>query len=143
MLFMKRKLFFAVCLVLCVMVILGCAGISDVGIAEYLDGIPVEMPDLSLMADDEYTGEYTITLPPGAVALLKHVSVSVTVSDCRLTSIRIAEPKALNDEQDFIDYGNRIIEEQSFDVDGVSGASFTSKSYVKAIENALIDERGD
>jgi len=34
----------------------------------------------------------------------------------------------------------RVIEAQSTDIDAVSGATVTSKAYLKAIENALGDE---
>jgi uncharacterized protein with FMN-binding domain len=95
------------------------------------------MPDLTHVADGTYEGDYRIDPPRGETAFLKHVAVSVVVSDHQIEAIEITEPGALRDEADFADYAARVVEAESLDVDGVSGATYSSKAFAKAVETAL------
>ncbi|HRW62841.1 MAG TPA: FMN-binding protein [Bacteroidales bacterium] len=65
--------------------------------------------------------------------------VKVTILDGTVTNIELLtsaenRPKEFNDEI----YG-RVLKNQSLQVDVISGATLTSKAYLKAIENALIE----
>jgi uncharacterized protein with FMN-binding domain len=63
--------------------------------------------------------------------------LSVTVKDHKITKIDVVKdvtfPKPEWTDQLF----KEVIEKQSVDVDVVSGATVTSKAYLKSIENAL------
>lgn len=84
--------------------------------------------DLSKVKDGTYEGSYD--------ARIISANVSVTVKDGKITDIRLLEHKydrggpaeAVVDD---------IIKEQSLDVDVVSGATNSSKTILKAVENAL------
>jgi uncharacterized protein with FMN-binding domain len=82
--------------------------------------------DLSNVADGVYEGSATIL----------HVApkLHVTVTAGRITAITVVSPT----------YGDvsgltaRVIKAQSLDVDGISGATISTKAVLKAIDNALV-----
>lgn len=84
--------------------------------------------DLSKVKDGTYEGGYD--------ARIISANVSVTVKDGKMTDIRLLEHK--NDRggpaEEVVD---EILKEQSLDVDVVSGATNSSKTILKAVENAL------
>jgi len=101
-------------------------GLSE-GAKVTLNGI-----DLASIPDGSYTGTYDFKRWSN--------TVTVHVENHQIVDIEIIE--------DFIDDGTssssdeifrRVIEAQNTDIDVVSGATVTSKAYLKAIENALED----
>jgi len=93
--------------------------------------LTAKMPDLTIKTDGIYRGIYDLSGTPVKVVL------DVTIQDHKITGIKIVEhfcsPIGKKAEK-IID---RIIEVQSLDVDVVSGATGSSKSIIKAVENAL------
>lgn len=81
--------------------------------------------DLSHVSDGTYTGSATI----GHVA----PKVSVTVAGGRITSIVLLNPVA----GDGTGLVNRIVAAQSLDVDGITGATITTKAMLAAVSNAV------
>jgi len=86
--------------------------------------------DLAAISDGSYTGTYNFKRWSN--------TVTVHVENHRIVAIDIVEDVmaegATNCSDDII---MRVIEAQSTDIDTVSGATVTSKAYLKAIENAL------
>jgi uncharacterized protein with FMN-binding domain len=84
--------------------------------------------DLSNVKDGTYEGSYD--------ARIISATVSVTVEDGKLTDIRLLKHKydRGGSAEAVID---DILKEQSLDVDVVSGATNSSKTIMKAVENAL------
>jgi uncharacterized protein with FMN-binding domain len=103
----------------------------------YLDSIPVNEVDFSVIENGLYPGEYTVALPAGAMAAYKSVSVTVTIDSGRAQAIIIESPDSIAESEDFKDLTLRVVKEQSLMVDGVSGATITSKAFFKAVENAV------
>ncbi len=64
--------------------------------------------------------------------------VSVTVKDHKITVIDVVKDVAFPNPEWREQLFNSVIEKQSTDVDAVSGATVTSKAYLKSIQNALI-----
>jgi uncharacterized protein with FMN-binding domain len=63
----------------------------------------------------------------------------VTVSSGRVTDIQLvgsSDPGSKNTQHEAL--YDRVIEAQSLQVDTISGATLTSKAYLQAVENALI-----
>ena len=121
---------------LAVAVLSGCGGLTAVNSRAYVDGIPVQMPDISAKSGT-FAGEYTLVMPPGAVAAYRHVAVSVDVSGAHaVTAITITDPASLQNA-DFQRVEGDIVTAQNLDVDGVTGATYSSKAFLKAVENAL------
>lgn len=125
----------AVCAVLC-----GCNGLAAVDSKTYLDSIPVA--DLATLlankAAGTYPGEYTIAAPPGGMAVCRSMNVVVTVDASHsVTAIELTSPESMN----YPDFAGKlsqlVVAQQSLAVDVVSGASYSTKAYLKAVENAL------
>jgi uncharacterized protein with FMN-binding domain len=116
----------------------GC--LSSAQTKAYLEGIPVTTPGLSDKADGVYKGTYAIVIPPGGIAFYQSMSVEVAVKDGRIAAVAITDPQELNKDEvyDVLVAGpNGIISRQTLDVDAVSGASYSSKILLKAVENTL------
>ena len=93
-----------------------------------VQNISVSMPDLSNVQDGNYIGEYSITPV--------HVKVEVSVSNHRITNITILQhDNGLGSTAESI--VNDVVQEQSLDIDAVSGATVSSKCILKAVENAI------
>ncbi len=90
--------------------------------------IIVENQDLTKIRNGSYTGEYEM----GPVK----AHVRVKVENNRIAGIDILERRnGLGKKAESIT--NKVIEEQSVEVDAVSGATLSSKVILKAIESAL------
>jgi uncharacterized protein with FMN-binding domain len=88
----------------------------------------VGTPDLSAKSDGTYRGEYTI----GPVKVV----LDVTMENSRMASISIIKHRNGRGEkaEDILPV---VIEQQSLGVDVISGATMSSRTILKAIENAL------
>jgi uncharacterized protein with FMN-binding domain len=118
----------------------GCALWTREGRRAWLQTIPVTTPELSTIADGTYSGSYRLKLPPGGMAANSGVSVDVTVAGGAITAIVINAPEALAKGAfyDGLVTGPKgVIANQSLDLDAVTGASYTEKAFLKAVEAAL------
>jgi len=93
-----------------------------------IDKIVITTPDLSKIANGEYRGNSKI----GPVK----VTLDVYVQNNAITSINIIKHRNGRGEKAEA-ITSRIIEAQSLAIDGVSGATYSSKAILKAAENAL------
>lgn len=85
--------------------------------------------DLSKLKDGIYTGEYDYGRWTN--------KLDITVKDNKITKIIINNDVTLSDQNVSEKLFNEVIETQNTKVDTISGATVTSKSYLKSIENAL------
>jgi len=92
-------------------------------------GISAEMPDLTIVTDGVYRGNYTVG--PARAAL------DVIVQNHRIIRIEIIEPAGNPGNSPARKIINQIIKRQSLNIDAVTGATATSKAVLKAVENAL------
>lgn len=65
----------------------------------------------------------------------------VEIKDQKIIDVQVIKPVPNSNEQFISDLRNTILLEQSLEVDAVSGATYTTKAYLKSIENALMIER--
>ena len=88
-------------------------------------GLVIPALDLSNTADGTFTGS----------ARVGHVApkVSVTVAGGRITSISLLNPVA----GDGVGLVNRIVAAQSLNVDGITGATISTKTVLAAVSNAV------
>lgn len=114
-----------------------CAGIQAMGSRAYVDSIPAVLSGLAAKADGLYRGSYTIGLPAGAFAVFRHVEVDVAVASGAITRIDLIEPEIMRTADFFLELPGRIVAAQSLDVDGVSSVTYTSKAFIKAVEDAV------
>ncbi|ERJ11988.1 FMN-binding protein [Haloplasma contractile] len=85
--------------------------------------------DLTTIEDGVYIGEFE--------GHRWSNKVKVDIDDHKIVDIITMGDQLFNDEQVKNELFEQVIEEQSVDVDVVSGATISSKAYLKAIENAL------
>ncbi|NLC31894.1 MAG: FMN-binding protein [Clostridiales bacterium] len=99
-----------------------------------IEAVENALPQTVVFEDGTYEGEGTGFGGP--------ILVSVTVSDGMITDISLLEHAETAGISDPAIEGipAAIIEEQSADVDAVSGATYTSEGIMEAVENALLGE---
>ncbi|MDR0448565.1 MAG: FMN-binding protein [Treponema sp.] len=118
---MKKVILFTSLIIL--LLIIGCSTAYK--------SLTVVMPDLALIKDGIYRGNYDMPSTP------VKATVNVIVQNHQINKIDILEhfcsPIGKKAEK-IID---SIIEHQSLDVDVISGATASSKTLLKAVENAL------
>jgi len=90
--------------------------------------------DFSKVPDGTYLGNYEGW---------NKFDVLVTVAGGEVTDIKIAED-SVNPATDVTDkIIDRIVSDQSLDLDAVSGATVTTKGLLKAVERALVEQRAE
>lgn len=96
--------------------------------------------DFSRLNDGTYTGSFT-----GTKGHMRDVTLTVTIANGVVTDVSIPN-EALDDEGNPMELGegvtsvgylNRAVSAQSLGIDAISGATLTSKTLLKALENAL------
>jgi len=93
--------------------------------------LTAKMPDLALKTDGTYRGNYDLSGAP------VNVTLDVTVKEHKITDIKIVNHSCSPIGKKAEKITDRIIEGQNLDIDAVSGATASSKSIIKAVENAL------
>ena len=91
--------------------------------------------ELSEVADGTFKADYKIVPPFGTFVANKRFSVEVTVNQHRITNVTILHPVGL--KKLFSEVNQRIIQEQTSALDGISGATWSKRAYLKAVESAL------
>ncbi len=97
-------------------------------------GLPLDAVDFSTLADGVYRGAYA-----GGMYKWRANECEVTVAAGKVTGNRLVssgDPGKENTPYDML--YDRVVQAQSLQVDVVSGATLTSKAYLQAVENALL-----
>jgi len=105
--------------------------LSIIGCSTAFSSIRAEMPDLTQKADGVFRGSYDLSRTPVKVTL------DVTVSNHQITNIDIIEHIRSPIGKKAEKITDQIIQQQSLDVDVVSGATASSKAILIAVENAV------
>lgn len=85
--------------------------------------------DPSSLPDGEYNGSYEGGRWTNAV--------KVIVKDQKITRIEVLKDVAVAKPEVTEDVFTKVINKQNVDIDALSGATVTTKAYLKSIENAL------
>jgi uncharacterized protein with FMN-binding domain len=101
--------------------------------------IVVEDVDFSQLKDGVYVGEYV-----GTKDHMRDAKVQATVKGGQLEKVDVTGGVMAQKEQQEIRGGqtlkslfDRVIQKRSLQVDAISGATITTKTHLKALENAL------
>ncbi len=123
-----------VAIVVIILVLIGIVGIAILsrGLDEVGD-LTIEKIEASYLKDGTYLGEYDY----GRWAN----KLQVTIRDGQILSIEILYNTRFDREDVTKIILERVLAEQTTDIDIVSGATVTTKAYLKAIENALTKAR--
>ncbi|HNS52134.1 MAG TPA: FMN-binding protein [Anaerolineae bacterium] len=102
-------------------------------------GLPLDAVDFSILRDGSYRGLYE-----GGMYKWRRNECDVTVAGGRVTAIQLTASKDPGRENTTVQpLYDRVIHAQSLQVDTISGATLTSKAYLQAVENALLQAQGD
>ena len=96
--------------------------------------LPLNAVDFSKLNDGTYHGAYA-----GGMYKWRANECQVTVSSGKVTGIQLVgskDPAAKNTDHGML--YERVVQAQSLQVDTISGGTLTSKAYLKAVENALV-----
>ncbi|WP_322379236.1 FMN-binding protein [Clostridium perfringens] len=85
--------------------------------------------DISKLDDGKYTGEYDHGRWTN--------KLDITVKNNKITEILIKDDVTFSKPSVSDELFNKVIETQSTKIDAISGATVTSKAYLKSIENVL------
>ncbi|WP_245917307.1 MULTISPECIES: FMN-binding protein [Bacillus] len=121
-------------IILVIFVVTGLGGALIFTSGERREGrsLPIADVDFKQLNDGTYIGEYE-----GGMYKWRANEVQVTVSSGKVTDIKPLKHKE-NQSPEFTEkLYNRVIKSQSLQVDTISGATITSKAYLKSVENAL------
>jgi uncharacterized protein with FMN-binding domain len=118
------------CFILCIVILTaGCSQYFTLRTSqEIYKKTTFDSIDLKQVKDGTYTGYYDM--------LLVNAFVKVTISNGVIISLDLLEHR-YNRTYDGSAVVKQILEKQSLDVDGVTGATYSSKSIIKATERAL------
>jgi uncharacterized protein with FMN-binding domain len=94
-----------------------------------IDAVSITNPELSAVTDGDHRGTYC----EGRWCY----DVTVTVKEHKISGIILNDDKMNASKDLHAKLVKKIIEQQRIDIDGVSGATISSKAFLKAVENAL------
>jgi uncharacterized protein with FMN-binding domain len=110
--------------------VLLAAAVAACGAKKKPNEIPLKKVDLSSISDGVYTGEY--------VQGNTTYQVETTVRAHRITEIEVLQNKKTEYAKKAEAVTEKVILKQNTAVDGVTGATKTSRALQKAIENSLL-----
>lgn len=96
--------------------------------------LPLNKVDFKKLSDGKYHGAYA-----GGMYKWRTNECDVTVAGGKVADIQLSgtiDPGAENTDYKML--YSRVIAQQSLQVDTISGATLTSKAYLQAVENALV-----
>jgi uncharacterized protein with FMN-binding domain len=100
--------------------------------------LPLNGVDFGNLNDGIYHGVYE-----GGMYKWRANECDVMVENGKVTDIKLVDSKDPGGENtDYTMLYDRVIKDQSLQVDTISGATLTSKAYLQAVENALIPAQG-
>jgi len=126
----KRRVVFLTILMLVIGAVIAAAGLMSYAKKnlEQLAHTTISEVDLAGLENGVYTGSYK--------AFPVTAEVRVTINNHRITGIELIEHNnGQGDPAEVIP--DRVVEEQTLGVEAISGATYSSKVILKAIENAL------
>ena len=138
----KRRWWLIPVVILLVFIIVGAAAIlSDAPARREIAALTIGSVDFTNLKDGTYIGSFT-----GVEGSMRDTTVEVTISDGTVSSFRILKgavdetgvPLEIGNGQTVLDLFDRVKDAESMQVDVVSGATLTSKTHLKALENALM-----
>ncbi|TEB14651.1 Electron transport complex subunit RsxG [Pelotomaculum sp. FP] len=115
-----------------VVMVLGGALLFTAGERREGRNLLIAVMDFKDLNDGTYVGEYE-----GGRFKWRANEVQVTVSSGKVTDIELLKNTENRPAEFTNELFNRVMQSQSLQVDTISGATITSKAYLKAVENAL------
>lgn len=95
--------------------------------------LPLNRVDFTRLKDGTFTGRYD-----GGMHKWRVNETEVTVTGGKVTAIKLINGVEKRDGDSMEMLYDRVIKEQSLQVDTISGATLTSKAFLQGVENALV-----
>ena len=116
----------------------GCPAAGIIPESTYRSSVDTTAPSISSLPDGVYTGEGRVAVPLGSFAAMPYAEAEVTIVNHAYVAVTMTAPKKFPGGLGrFDDLAARVIAAQGTNVDVVSGATFTSKAFLKAIDKAV------
>ncbi|MNC21099.1 FMN-binding domain protein [compost metagenome] len=128
----KRKLLITGIVVLVIVGGLGGALLITEGERREARNLPIKAISFKSLHDGTYTGGYQ-----GGKYKWRANKIQVTVSSGKVTDIKVLEQTEKKTPEFTEELFGRVIQAQSLQVDTISGATLTSKAFLKGVEGAL------
>ncbi len=128
----KRKLLIAGIVIVVIVGGLGGALLITEGERREARNIPIKAVSFKSLRDGTYTGGYQ-----GGKYKWRANKIQVTVSSGKVTDIQVLEQREKKPPEFTEELFGRVIQAQSLQVDTISGATLTSKAFLKGVEDAL------
>lgn len=125
------KKYFKIFIIIFIIFIISAGIYLNYGLKD-ITNIAINPIDITKLEDGVYTGSFNYGRWTN--------EVSVTVKNKKIVSIDVLRKVQFEQSNITQDIINRVIEKQNTDIDIVSGATATSKAYLKSIENALLNK---
>ena len=138
----KRRWWLIPILLLLVLCAVGTAAVlSDAPSRREISALSIENVDFSNLKDGTYTGSFV-----GTEGNLRDTTVEVVVADGSVSNIRILRgavdntgaAQEMGKGKTAYDLFDAVLLKKSMQVDLISGATLTSKTHLKALEQALL-----
>ena len=141
----KRKRRIGWMITLMVLLILSGVGtaaiLADAPARNEIQALEIGHVDFANLKDGVFTGKFE-----GMKGSSRNATVMVTIQDGEISDIRVTKgavdesgaPVELTSGVTISDLFQRVLDSQSMQVDGISGATLTSKTHLKALESALL-----
>lgn len=125
-----KKAMIVILSILGVLIVVGAGGVFYItnGL-EAGENLAINPVDLTAIEDGTYAGVYQAGRWSNEVA--------VSVADHQIANIAVVKTVTIDDPELTSTIINNVIKNQNTTVEAVSGATVTSKAYLKSIENAL------
>jgi uncharacterized protein with FMN-binding domain len=119
----------------------GCPAAGFIPASAYIADVDIEMPSIAALPDGTYSARASVAVPAGSVAMLPWAEAEVRVAAGSMVAARMTAPTKYPDilamPEDFEALASRVVAAQRTDVDVVSGATFTSTAFLKAVAKAV------
>lgn len=137
----KRKMWITILIIIGVIGTGLLAGVlADAPGRNEIKGLTFSDLNFNNLRNGTYVGEYK-----GTKSHFRDTKVEVTISEGKISDIKIlkgaldsgGKPAKLTGGRSIDDLFSNVVESQSLQVDVISGATLTSNTHLKALENAL------
>ena len=129
----KHKMWIAI---ISVIAVVGLAGggalLFTEGERREAKNVPIKAINFQQLRNGTFIGDYA-----GGKYKWRANKIQVTIEDHKLTGIKVLDHAKTQENVSKTELFNRVMQSQSLQVDAISGATLTSKGYLKAIELAL------
>lgn len=126
-------------MLIAIITVIAVVGLAGGGALLFTEGerreaknLPIKAINIQQLRNGTFIGDYA-----GGKYKWRANKIQVTITDHKLTEIKLLQNAKTQENAAKKELFDRVLKSQSLQVDAISGATLTSKGYLKAIELAL------